>query len=47
MKVRALRVCQETIYRYIYSQKGQRDDLWWYLPIHRVGRSRLIVAQRS
>ena len=24
-----LRVCQETIYRYIYSKEGQRDDLWW------------------
>ena len=26
------RVCQETIYRYIYSKDGMRDDLWWYLP---------------
>ena len=25
----SLRVCQETIYRYIYSKEGQRDDLWW------------------
>lgn len=25
------RVCQETIYRYIYSKQGQRHDLWWYL----------------
>jgi len=33
-----LRVCQETIYRYIYSKEGQRDDLWWYLPTHRVAR---------
>lgn len=32
------RVCQETIYRYIYSKEGQRDDLWWYLPTHRVAR---------
>jgi len=31
-----LKVCQETIYRYIYSKEGQREDLWWYLPIHRV-----------
>lgn len=27
-----LRVCQETICRYIYSKEGQRDDLWWYRP---------------
>ena len=27
-----VRVCQETIYRYIYSKEGMRDDLWWYLP---------------
>ena len=33
-----LRVCQETIYRYVYSKEGQRDDLWWYLPTHRVAR---------
>jgi IS30 family transposase len=33
-----LRVCQETIYRYIYSKGGMRDDLWWYLPTHRVAR---------
>jgi IS30 family transposase len=32
------RVCQETIYRYIYSKDGMRDDLWWYLPTHRVAR---------
>lgn len=32
------RVCQETIYRYIYSKEGKRDDLWWYLPTHRVAR---------
>ena len=32
------RVCQETIYRYIYSKEGMRDDLWWYLPTHRVAR---------
>lgn len=30
-----LRVCQETIYRYIYSKEGMREDLWWYLPTHR------------
>ncbi len=33
-----LRVCQKTIYRYIYSKEGMRDDLWWYLPTHRVAR---------
>ena len=33
-----LRVCQETIYRYIYARDGMRDDLWWYLPTHRVAR---------
>ena len=32
-----LRVCQETIYRYIYSKEGMGDDLWWYLPTHRAG----------
>lgn len=32
------RVCQETIYRYIYSKQGQRHDLWWYLPTHRIAR---------
>mgnify|MGYP002845355666 CR=1 FL=1 len=38
-----LRVCQETIYRYIYSKEGQREDLWWYLPTHRVARRPMIV----
>ena len=33
-----LRVCQETIYRYIYSKDGMRDELWWYLPTHRKAR---------
>ena len=33
-----LRVCQETIYRYIYSKEAMREDLWWYLPTHRVAR---------
>jgi len=32
------RVCQEAIYRYIYSREGMLDDLWWYLPTHRVAR---------
>ena len=33
------RVCQETIYRYIYSKEGMVDDLWWYLlPIDHVAR---------
>lgn len=34
----SLRVCQETIYRYIHSKEGMRDHLWWYLPTHRVAR---------
>ena len=25
-----LRVCQETIYRYIYAKEGLREELWWY-----------------
>lgn len=33
-----LRVCQETIYRYIYSREGMADELWWYLPEHRMYR---------
>jgi IS30 family transposase len=33
-----LRVCQETIYRYIYAKEGMREDLWWNLPTHRVAR---------
>jgi len=35
----ALRVCQETIYRYIYSKEGMRNELWWYLPLHRKNRT--------
>ena len=34
-----LRVCQETIYRYIYSKEGMADELWWYLPLHRKNRT--------
>lgn len=33
-----LRVCQETIYRYIYSKEGMAQELWWYLPNHRQNR---------
>ena len=33
-----LRVCQETIYRYIYAKEGMREELWWYLPTHRKAR---------
>ena len=33
-----LRVCQETIYRYIYSKEGMAQELWWYLPEHRKSR---------
>lgn len=32
------RVCQETIYRYIYSKEGMKQELWWYLPTHRMSR---------
>jgi IS30 family transposase len=32
------RVCQETIYRYIYSKEGMAQELWWYLPEHRRAR---------
>jgi IS30 family transposase len=31
----SIRVCQETIYRFVYSAEGMKDDLWWYLPKHR------------
>lgn len=31
-----VRVCQETIYRFVYSKEGLKEDhLWWYLPEHR------------
>jgi len=30
-----VRVCQETIYRFVYSTEGMSEDLWWYLPEHR------------
>jgi IS30 family transposase len=33
------RVCQETIYRYIYSRESMRDELWCYLPLHRKNRT--------
>ncbi|GAD57442.1 mobile element protein [Limimaricola cinnabarinus LL-001] len=33
-----LRVCQATIYRYIYAKEGLREELWWYLPTHRKAR---------
>lgn len=33
-----LRVCQETIYRYIYFNEGMAQELWWYLPTHRAAR---------
>ena len=31
----SVRVCQETIYRFVYSAEGMKEDLWWYLPEHR------------
>ncbi len=30
-----VRVCQETICRFVYSAEGMKEDLWWYLPEHR------------
>ncbi|MFT5625469.1 MAG: IS30 family transposase [Lentimonas sp.] len=30
-----VRVCQETIYRFVYSAEGMKENLWWYLPEHR------------
>ena len=30
-----VRVCQEAIYRFVYSPEGMKEDLWWYLPEHR------------
>jgi len=33
-----LRVCEETIYRYIYSKEGMAQELWWYLPENRKSR---------
>lgn len=34
-----VRVCQETIYRFVYSKEGMKEDLWWYLPEHRRKRA--------
>jgi transposase, IS30 family len=34
-----LRVCQETIYRYIYSKEGMAQELWRYLPTHRIAQT--------
>ena len=33
-----VRVCQETIYRHVYSKDGLRSELWWHLPNHRMRR---------
>ncbi len=30
-----VRVCHETIYRYVYSREADPKDLWWHLPEHR------------
>ena len=30
-----VRVCKETIYRFVYSAEVMKEDLWWYLPEHR------------
>ena len=29
-----VRVCQKTIYRFVYSPEGMKEELWWYLPEH-------------
>ncbi|MDW3221415.1 MAG: IS30 family transposase [Paracoccaceae bacterium] len=34
-----LRVCQETIYRCIYSKEGMAQELWCCLPLHRKNRT--------
>ena len=36
-----VRVCQETIYRFVYSKEGMKEDLWWYLPKHRPRKGRV------
>lgn len=41
-----LRVCQETIYRCIYSKEGMALDLWWYLPMHRKARKPRRASKR-
>ena len=40
------RVCQETIYRHIYSLEGMAQELWWYLPEHRKARRPHRARQR-
>ena len=32
------RVCQETVYRHVYSKDGMRSELWWHLPNHQMSR---------
>ncbi|RAK11311.1 hypothetical protein ATI53_104911 [Salipiger aestuarii] len=34
-----LRLCQETICRYVSSKQGMAQKLWWYLPEHRKRRA--------
>ncbi|MCA0964689.1 hypothetical protein [Salipiger bermudensis] len=41
-----LRVCQETIYRYIYSNEGMAQEFWWYLPEHRKARRQRRARKR-
>ncbi len=41
-----VRVCQETIYRFVYSEEGRKHDLWWYLPEHRRKRRRRGARKR-
>ena len=41
-----LRACQKTIYRYIYSEDGVAQELWWYLPQHRKYRKPRCASMR-
>lgn len=41
------RVCQETIYRYLYSKEGMAQALWWYLPNHRKAAGRDMPARNG
>jgi len=42
-----MRVCQETIYRYVYPKEGMAQELWWYLPEHRKFRRPRRARKRS
>ena len=42
-----VRVCQETIYRFVYSDEGRKHALWWYLPEHRRKRRKRGARKRT